>query len=201
MSICHSSQVSIALLLGAFGACSAPAMQSGDRVDSGFSNPSGIIAPYDAGASAAADSSEDSDPCAGTFGVITRNIFEAAGCTGNVCHTTPGLDTPAGGLDLTREHAYRDLVDVRADLSLDPPLSRVLPGDPEHSLLYLKLAAKTSPEKLPTGGGAPMPLGLPALRADQLLLVQLWIQAGAPAAGVVAGTESLLGCTPSSAGP
>jgi hypothetical protein len=176
-------------------------MQSDARVDSGFSNPSGIIAAYDAGVIAAADSGEDSDTCDGTFGVITRKIFEATGCTGNVCHTTPGLDTPAGALDLTRAHAYRDLVDVRADLSLDPPLYRVQPGDPDHSLLYLKLAAKASPEKLPAGGGAPMPLGLPALPADQLLLVQLWIQAGAPEAGVVAGTASLLGCTPSGAAP
>src|SRR4029453_2490001 len=78
--------------------------------------------------------------------------------------------------------------------------NRVEPGDQRRSFLWLKLAAATDPSQLPPGGqgaGAPMPNGLPALSADELELMRLWIYNGAPETGTVAAVEPLLkACLP-----
>jgi hypothetical protein len=128
-------------------------------------------------------------PCDSTFQAIARTIFEGTGCTGVVCHTTPGPDTPAAGLDLTLADAYADLVGVAPRSSVGSTYLRVEPGDETASLLYLKVAAaEPMGAPLPDGGGAPMPLGLPPLAADQIVLLRTWIRGGAPESGVVDGT-------------
>jgi hypothetical protein len=135
-------------------------------------------------------------PCDSTFQAVARTIFEGTGCSLGVCHTTPGPDTPAAGLDLTPEDAYVDLVGVPPRSPVGPPILRVTPGDENASLLYLKVAAaEPTGLQLPAGGGAPMPLGLPPLAADQLALLRTWIRAGAPETGVVPGTaDSVSAC-------
>jgi hypothetical protein len=158
-------------------------------MDGSFSNPSGLLHTPDA--TIIAVTPPQTGPCQTTFQAIQETIFDGAGCTSRACHTLPGPDTPAAGLDLTGGHAYRDLVGVRASTALESALLRVAPGDELSSFLYLKVAAaEASGPALPAGGGAPMPLGLPPLAANALQLLRAWIRAGAPETGVVAGTQA-----------
>lgn len=138
--------------------------------------------------------SPDACPCdalvAGTFdGVLS--IFEQHGCTDALCHgATPGQ----GGLDLRRDVAWANLVGVPS--TIDPAIPRVVPGDDDGSLLFQKLAART--EGLTDVPGSGMPVAGEPLSADELRLISLWIYNGAPATGIVPGSESLLlaSCTP-----
>jgi len=133
-------------------------------------------------------------PCdalvAGTFdGILT--IFEQHGCTDAICH---GAAPGEGNLVLRRDVAWANLVGVPSDI--DPSIARVLPGDDDHSLLFQKLAART--EGITDVPGSGMPVAGEPLSADELRLVGLWIYNGAPATGIVPGSEKLLlaSCTP-----
>jgi hypothetical protein len=131
--------------------------------------------------------SQESFP--GTFAAIQEMIFERHGCTERVCH---GAEA-AGGLELSRSVAHQNLVDAPSVGSAWP---RVLAGDRRRSFLWLKLAAKTEPGSVEIEG-APMPNGLPAISPDELEVIRLWINGGAPEHGTVAGTEELLdACLP-----
>lgn len=131
--------------------------------------------------------------CASTWEAIQVGVFEGHGCTSGPCHDT--VD-PAGGLDLSAGHAYENLVFRAPRASVGEGLYLVQPGEQELSLLYLKLAAATSGTPLPSGAGAPMPSGdAPALSDEELAAMRLWIRAGAPQTGVVAGTSDLLSCS------
>jgi hypothetical protein len=129
-----------------------------------------------------------------TFAGIQSAIFEKHGCTEQACHGSAGKQ---GNLDLSSGEAYRNLLQVPSTASTLP---RVEPGDERRSLLWLKLAAATDSSLLPAHvevPGAPMPNGLPPLSGDELELVRLWIDNGAPESGTVAGTDKLLGaCLP-----
>ncbi len=123
-----------------------------------------------------------------TFEAIQKNIFEAHGCNQQACHGS----SKQGGLDLSPDVAYQNLFEVP---STESAFARVQPGDKSRSFLWLKLAAKTDPTQLPVGvevAGAPMPNNLAALSSDELDLVRLWIYAGAPQSGTVAGTQGLM---------
>jgi hypothetical protein len=128
-----------------------------------------------------------------TFEGVQKEIFEKHGCTDDLCHGT----AKQGGLQLTADVSYENLLQVK---STESEFNRIEPGDQLRSFLWLKLAAKTDPSKLPPGitvQGAPMPNNLPGLSADELELVRLWIFAGAPKTGTVGGTETLLNaCLP-----
>ena len=141
------------------------------------------------GSARAADCSGGSFPS--TFALIQQAIFENHGCTNDLCHGS----ALSGGLDLRAGVAYQNLVDV--DAVTVPGLKRVFAGEKEQSLLCLNLAAKTDPAewKAPL---RPMPLDpVPALSADELEAMRLWIQKGAPQDGVVPGTDTLLNaCLP-----
>ena len=99
-----------------------------------------------------------------------------------MAHGCHGADpTPAVDLDLRPAAAYRDLVGVPAESGAIPIL-RVAPGDPDRSLLLLKLTGALGP-----GQGRRMPID-PRTRepADIMsdhwvgaVLVR-WIEAGAP---------------------
>lgn len=176
-------------------ACSSAAGHSSalppTQLDGSFSNPSGLLHVSDAAIVALAP--PQTGPCQTTFQAIQETLFDGAGCTSRACHTLPGPDTPAAGLDLTAGHAYHDLVGVRASTALEPALLRIAPGDELSSFLYLKVAAaEASGPALPAGGGAPMPLGLPPLAASALQALRAWIRAGAPETGIVPGTQALV---------
>ena len=129
-----------------------------------------------------------------TFALIQKAIFEDRGCTSAYCHDSAA----SGGLVLLPDVAYQNLVDAPVQsFAAKPPLVRVYPGKKENSLLWINLAAATLPDqwKAPL---RPMPQGgLPPLTLDELSVVQLWIEAGAPQTGVVPGTGDLLNaCLP-----
>ena len=126
----------------------------------------------------------------GTFAGIEQAIFERYGCAEQACHGSAA----AGGLDLSPGFAWRNLVGVP---SLEKSgMERVRPGDKDRSWLWLKLLAKTRPGSVQIVG-APMPLNAGALSDDELELLRMWIYAGAPEKGTVAGTEKYLtGCLP-----
>jgi len=83
------------------------------------------------------------------------------------CHAGP---EPAQGMHLGADQIYRSAVNVRA--RTDTRFLRVAPGDPDHSLLYLKLL---SPHQ---GGyrGPRMPLSMEPLKDDEIALVRGWIE-------------------------
>lgn len=112
-----------------------------------------------------------------TFASIQSDIFEASDSSGRSlcigCHTNVGR-TPLGGLNLIRDVAYDQLVNVPSVQR--PGTLRVAPGNPDASYLVQKL--ELTP---PDIGGLRMPRnGPPYLTPGQLLIVRRWIEIGAP---------------------
>ena len=133
-----------------------------------------------------------------TYEAIQATVFEQKGCASSLCHSA---DSAAGGLDLSTDAAYGNLVDVASVSSED---LRIAPRRPSDSYLYQKLAAKTQPGSFDIAG-SPMPSGTEAISSGQLEAMRLWIEAGAPRTGSVGDTlgrgedeiERLLGvCLP-----
>ena len=111
-----------------------------------------------------------------TFASIQKEIFETTDSAGRVactgCHTSTGR-TPAGGLNLNRDAAYDNLVNVPARGK--PGAIRVIPGDPENSYILHKVEGRTGIV------GRRMPFsGEPFLTAGQILILKRWIETGAP---------------------
>lgn len=130
-----------------------------------------------------------------TFEMIQAAIFERNGCTSAACH---GSNAPAGGLDLSPAVAYGNLVDAAVQsVAVAPTVRRVVPAKKEESLLWINLAAAVFPDDY-TAPLQPMPLGgLPPLTENELDVIRLWIENGAPEEGVVEGTGELLeACLP-----
>jgi len=130
-----------------------------------------------------------------TYQLIQSAIFERRGCTSVTCHSG---DFPAGALDLSGPDSYENLVDAAVTSIVPGPfLRRVVPARKEYSLLWLNVAAATLPEEW-TAPLRPMPQGAFApLTLDELRVIQLWIENGAPRDGVVEGTGELLdACLP-----
>jgi len=74
----------------------------------------------------------------------------------------------SGNLDLTAANAYNQLVNVNAS---GYSAKRVVPGDPEHSVLYKKIDGSNA-------YGNNMPLGS-SLSAAQISTIKQWITEGA----------------------
>jgi len=113
-----------------------------------------------------------------TFSSIQRDIFETTDSSGRTactnCHTTVGRATPAGGVNLTHDVAYDQIVNVAARGKAG--VIRVIPGDPDNSYLIQKLIEGA------TGiAGRRMPFnGSPYLTDGQILIIKRWIITGAP---------------------
>lgn len=126
-----------------------------------------------------------------TFEAIQKVIFEGHGCTNAVCHSGP---QPTGGLDLSPDVAYDNLLDQPVQsLPGEVPagLRRLVPGNKGNSLLWLNLAAAVLPEEW-SAPLQPMPIGFAPLSFDELELLREWIEHGATRDGVVPGTENLI---------
>lgn len=100
-----------------------------------------------------------------TFSGDVQPIFTSI-CAVTGCHVE-GHET---GLDLREDHSYALLVDVGSEHY--PPMKRVVPGEPDSSVLYLKVSGD------PITGDR-MPLGGPALSARQIDHIRTWILEGA----------------------
>ncbi len=125
-----------------------------------------------------------------TYALIEKAVWENRGCTESVCHGAQAM----GGLDLRPGKSYDSLL---GDALTVPGMKRVYPGRRDLSLLFINLAAKTSPADY-TAPLRSMPLDpVPALSHAQLEAVRLWIESGAPKEGVIKGTADLLdACLP-----
>jgi hypothetical protein len=111
-----------------------------------------------------------------TFSSIQANIFELTDSAGRnsciSCHTNVGR-TPAGGLNLTHDAAYDQIVNVTAGQV--PSLRYVTPGNVEASYLVHKIEGR------PGIVGSRMPRnGPPYLTDGQILILKRWIELGAP---------------------
>ena len=125
-----------------------------------------------------------------TWAAIQSVVFERHGCTTALCHGT----SAQGGLVLTPDVAYQNLVDVESPAG---GMKRIEPGDQLRSFLWLKLAKGTFPTQYASVPGTAMPNALPPLAENELEALRKWIRAGAPTTGVVASTETLLSaCLP-----
>ena len=127
-----------------------------------------------------------------TYDLIQKAIFENHGCTSLLCHDATG----AGGLDLRAGNSYEQLLDVEA--MTVPGTKRLDPGSKDTSLLWINLAARTLPDQYqaPLRG---MPLGaLPAISADELEALRLWIETGGASrtANLPAAAQLLDACVP-----
>lgn len=153
----------------------------------------------DASASADTSVSANTNKCSSTWEAVQKSILQAKGCTTSACH---GDDAQPNALKLAGNDAYQNLINRTANAALAPAMNLITPGEQALSFLYLKVAAATNGTKLPTGGGSAMPVGKTPLSTEQLEALRLWIRAGAPEHGVVAGTQELLSCAqPAEADP
>jgi hypothetical protein len=131
----------------------------------------------------------------GTFELIEKVIFQDRGCTSSGCHDA----SAQGGLVLLPGVAYDNLIDQPVQsVSAEqfPGLLRVVPGRKDRSLLWLNVAAATRPDlwKAPK---QPMPIGFRPLLQNELDLLSMWFDYGAPRQGVVPGTGELVNaCLP-----
>jgi mono/diheme cytochrome c family protein len=105
----------------------------------------------------------DPEPVVVSFAADIQPIFDA-NCVG--CHGAGG----SGGLDLRASATPGSLVNVAASGYAG---SRVVPGDPHVSVLYLKIEGDAST-------GARMPFGGAALSPALRTLIHDWIEQGAP---------------------
>jgi len=136
---------------------------------------SGGESPVDAGASDdASDDGSDDDVVhtyAPTFTAVYGEIISPV-CAGLFCHGAG--DT--GNLSMTTQPvAYSSLVGVAAHgpYCADAGLLRVDPGDPDASLLYLKVTNPPCGAKMPPGY-------FPYLDARETAQISEWISLGAP---------------------
>jgi hypothetical protein len=123
----------------------------------------------------------------GTFDRIRQEVF-AVSCAKSGCHDS---ESHQADLILLPNAAYSQLVGVVPTTAgaADDGLERVMPGDPDLSLLYRKLTPGLPPEY-----GPAMPLTGPAPSATLVEIIRLWIIGDAtlgpaPEDGWVEGTD------------
>jgi len=191
-ALAHVLLFASALALATATGCEEDAATVAMNMDASMATPADASA-GDGALDSALDSAttKASLECDSTWKAIQKSIIEANGCTAAACH---GAEAKADALQLGGAGVYEALINQPARATLSPPMNLVTPGEQALSLLYLKLAAATNGTKLPTGAGAPMPVGKPPVGVGQLEALRLWIRAGAPKEGVVAGTQALLDC-------
>lgn len=117
-----------------------------------------------------------------TFDRIQDEVFSRS-CASESCHSSAGK---AGNLVLEDGLAYENLVDVvpAQAAAAERGFFRVLPGDPDRSLLCHKVE-----DGLPIELGLPMPYGGAALDDGTTEILRKWIKQGAPRDGRVPGDD------------
>ncbi len=143
------------LLLGGIWSCSG----SGDQA----------VGPFESEEEAESDKIQ----VAPSFAEVYERVFVPGLCTESTCH---GLENQGGRLDLSSEEiAYEQLLEVAASGPgcVSTGWLRVVPGDAETSMLWLKL----TPQNLPCG--RLMPPTAAHLDEKEIELVRQWIEGGA----------------------
>ena len=115
---------------------------------------------------------------------IQEYVFDKS-CANSVCHAAPAN---AGNLNLSYGLSYEDLVgrEPQNPAAAAAGMKLVDPGNPENSFLLAKLMGPTAPEQ-----GARMPFGGGVLHNGKIDAVRMWIEAGAPQTGKIAGIGDL----------
>lgn len=126
--------------------------------------------------------SSEPQPAAATFERIQKQVFDVS-CTSDSCHSSVGR---AADLVLDDAHAWNALVNQPPSnpVSKDDGQMRVMPGQPEQSLLMHKISGE-----LADGEGQQMPYGGAPLNAGTVDVIEAWILAGAPRQGLVPGDD------------
>ena len=128
------------------------------------------------------DAADAGTPTPATFAQLDQRLFQAQGCTMFGCHGA-GAGPAVGGLDLVTD-PYTALLGTGSGAPAANSqgqlrgLLRVKPGDPSHSLLWIKLQMSagdyaTYGQDMPFSGGNLVP-------ASVLEGLEGWIEAGAP---------------------
>jgi hypothetical protein len=131
-----------------------------------------------------ASTTAEAGPIQPTFTNVYNKVLRTSHCTETQCHGA----AEQGNLGLSKAAAYKNLVGVAASGECTPVagapeagafcgcgqsgLTRVVAGDPEHSLLVIKLSGSPS-------CGDMMPPNSEPIAAALQDLVKQWIQAGA----------------------
>ena len=104
------------------------------------------------------------------FATQIQPIFDRS-CATSFCHAGT---RPQQGMSLEAGKSYDNIVNVTSNEAASA--MRIKPFDAENSYLYRKLEG----EQADLGGsGSQMPSGKPALAADQIKLIEDWINQGA----------------------
>ncbi len=108
-----------------------------------------------------------------SFDTLYETVFKPSGCTSGYCH-----GGGSGGMQLqSAEQSYAEMVGVEATTAECEVTQRVVPGEPEQSMLWLRV------QPLAEGGtadcGNKMPQGSEGLSSEDAKLVYDWIKAGA----------------------
>ena len=121
-------------------------------------------------------------PSMPTFERLQTQVFNVS-CSSDSCHSSVGR---AGDLILEEGQSWDSLVNHRASnpVAASNGWMRVNPGQPDTSFLMAKVA-----DNLAAGEGQSMPYGVAPLDANTVAIVRAWIEAGAPATGMVPGDD------------
>jgi hypothetical protein len=131
----------------------------------------------DAATDAATDTATDTAPPPPQAATFTQVFATVLSQVCRQCHGTPGgIGITIGNLDMTTQAtAFTNLVNTpAAGGSCAGRGTRVVPGSPNTSILFLKVDLTD-----PAPCGSKMPLGLPPLSQSDINLIGSWITAGA----------------------
>lgn len=151
------------------GACSSSTLGPGAE-DSGAGATDSSVG-GDAGEAGGVDSSSSCLLCSDASFEDVPLVVQVRGEIDAVCSNIDGCHgSNSGGMTLLPGSEFNAMINVTS--TENPPMKRVLPGDPAQSYVYLKLACD--------GGikDACMPLGAP--NAGTAKIFWEWIEAGAP---------------------
>ncbi len=112
-------------------------------------------------------------PLAPTGPTVTPDSIQAI--FSSRCITCHSGSAPAGGMDLSANNSYANMVNVQSTACA--PLDRVEPNDPDNSCIVRRIEGTVQP-RMPLGGTGPLP---PA----DIARIRSWISQGAP--GVITG--------------
>lgn len=165
----------------------APATTSG--ASAGSSGSSGAAGSSGAGEATTqpddpttASTDEDSSGGPGTTGgpavsfmTVYEQIVLTKGCNAGYCH-----GGGAGGLEMTDEATtYANLVDVAGTTMQCGQSTRVVPGEPDLSILWYRVRPAALDAGDPCAQDGKMPKGMPPLSDAEAQLVHDWIAGGA----------------------
>jgi hypothetical protein len=151
---------------------------SGTGGAAGIDAGAGGAAAGDAGTADAGDAGATDGGDAAPAPTFTQVYTQVIAVRCMPCHTTPtGGGVVNGKLDMsTQALAFTNLVNVpAAGVACNTKGTRVTPGNPDTSVLYLKVSLDD-----PSPCGNKMPLNQPALTEEQADMIENWIASGAP---------------------